>query len=511
MNSKEEKPLIIPIKDAPIQFRIFLSCYGPKKSKDEAINSIINNLKIIGKRFPHINKKFDDDKMKQFLYKLSNDKNAEKKFMYEMDTYIKNTILKDLKKYDKDIEQKIRTNVVQLEKLAFPILEDKETYKYIQEGGLPHWLKSVEHGIWWVILGKYADLEKIKLGFKKIFGKFYKIVMWIVLYTLFPIWTIQQKLNKLPWWLKWISWMHAGYIFFIDIVLQILTFLPKPFGWIFSLITIAFSFMKFDLNGVVAGLLTIIPILGDAAGGGLKVTGKVAKLVEFIFKPAKVVLGWSEGLVDIIKFGGKFDKAAIEISEFFLKHGEDGVEIIELFVKSEGKIAKGSQEIVNFLAKHEKLILKNSKEVVSVGETIAEHGSKYGDKLLHLVKFGKSYPGKVAAIVGTGTTKLTRKGVKYAEAKAIEIAKEKGKKYIESVQEELQEKALKGISIRDDDKVPEKIYIKDQGGGLPKLPLSNNIKKYQYEKLPKLPLSNDIKKYQYKLPKLPKLSLSINI
>jgi len=522
VNSTEEEPLIIPIKDDLGQkFRIFLGCYGPKKSMDETINSIINKLKIIGKKFPHINKTFDDDKMKQFLYKLSNDKDAEEKFIQGRDTYIKNTMLKDLKKYDKDIEQKIRINTT--------------IVRNIQDGGgiigtIFHWIGNTLS----------PDIDNIANihWLKKIFGKYDKIVLWALMSYLFPIFAIQQAFNKyLPWWLKWIGWIFAGLIEYIDFTLGILAMIPLEavfgIGWIIDALTISFSFMRFDLIGVVSGLISIIPIAGDIGGGILKGSGKIAKLVKYIFKPVRVALGWGDELIDVMKFGGKFGKSATKIIEFFLKHGEDGVEIIKIFIKSEGNVAKMGKfavkfgekdftKIVEFLAEHEKIILEFGETIVSIGETIVKYGEKYGDKLLHLVKFGKSYPGKVAAIVGESTVKLSKKGVKIAEKETIKFAEEKGKKYAQRVQEELQEQISKSLGTRDDDKVPEKIYIKDQGmsafskmrpsasgGGLPKLPLSNNIKKYQYEKLPKLPLSNNIKKYQYQ--KLPKLPLSINI
>ncbi|QKF93642.1 hypothetical protein QKU48_gp0184 [Fadolivirus algeromassiliense] len=92
------------------------------------------------------------------------------------------------------------------------------------------------------------------------------------------IWLIEDKLlPKLPKTVGLIIW---GVFEIIDIVLLILASIPGlqlvyGAGFVIDIISIVYCFLRFDIMGMVGGVVSIIPLVGDVLGAIIRIIGKI--------------------------------------------------------------------------------------------------------------------------------------------------------------------------------------------------------------------------------------------
>ena len=93
---------------------------------------------------------------------------------------------------------------------------------------------------------------------------------------------------------NWLQWVVTIILEVIDIALAIASSIPglqaaAGAGFIIDAISIVYSILRFDIIGTIAGIISIIPLIGDIGGGGLFLCGKVGKYLMKARKAAKVV------------------------------------------------------------------------------------------------------------------------------------------------------------------------------------------------------------------------------
>jgi hypothetical protein len=97
------------------------------------------------------------------------------------------------------------------------------------------------------------------------------------------IWLLQDKvLDKME--NKTIANIFWGIFEIIDIVLLILQSIPglqalAGVGFIFDIIAIIYSFLRFDVFGMVGGIISVIPLVGDIFGAIIRIIGKIKSYI----------------------------------------------------------------------------------------------------------------------------------------------------------------------------------------------------------------------------------------
>ncbi len=313
VNSNE--PTIVPADD--IMLFIFIwKLYRPKQTKDNLIKSIIKNTKKFMKTYPVFeDNTIDEELLKKFLYDLSENKDAEDKIMIARDGYIIKKLINESEKKDKDIYFKARLSCIS---------NRRECNKVVQKGGA--------------------------------FLDFLGPLKYLIYVSFFPLWYLEHLSYKyLP---KWMAWTVTGILEFIDIILGIISSLPiklipvvGEIAWVVDAVVTIYSFTRADIIGVVAGLISLIPIV-DIGGGFIKGGGKLAKLIKFLFKPAE----------KLIKIGEKGIKIGEEVGEEGIKIGKKGTKFgisrTKKYLKKktkeylEKKAKQKAQELQDYLQQH---------------------------------------------------------------------------------------------------------------------------------------------------------------
>lgn len=89
----------------------------------------------------------------------------------------------------------------------------------------------------------------------------------------------------------------------IDIALLILSSIPGlafayGAGLVIDIIAIIYSFLRFDIIGMIGGVISLIPVIGDLAGGAIKAGGKIMKYLNKAKKVQKYyVKGQQYGVI----------------------------------------------------------------------------------------------------------------------------------------------------------------------------------------------------------------------
>lgn len=415
----DNKDIIFKIDNIPLLEFIWYF-YGHKKTSDNIIDSIINKINFIVKKTPIFNNtKLDNDRLKKFLYEISTNNDAINDINCAINNNIQYILKNMIKSIDYDTYTKININNMLLKQHQ----SNEMDCLNIQYGGSNGFLKAISYAL---------------------------------LFTIFPLWVIQKILDDyLPPYLQWIGWIYKGILEIIDIILGIASAIPGlqflgGAGWIIDLISIIFAFARFDIVGVVAGIISLIPFVGDIGGLFTKMGGKGTKLVKYIFKPAKLILGYSDEFIDVIKFGAKYGDDAIDIINFIFKYSDDFVEIITKFMKYGNVLEMGElatkygdefADIVEFLLKHSEFLTKYGDEIIDIGNKITKYGDDIIQKILKLAKFGAKNPKQSKNIVSIS------KGAKKLGKEAIDITKEYAKEKLEEIQEDIKKKAIETTPI----------------------------------------------------------------
>lgn len=188
---------------------------------------------------------------------------------------------------------------------------------------------------------------------------------------------------------KWLGWFLSGILDFIDILL-VRWVLIQP-NLMPKVVTLIYSILRFDIYGIVGGVLFFVPIIGSILGAIVKIGGLIAK---YLFKVGRYL---TRGVV--------FQKTKSELDELRrlgYKHQQDMVEIV-VYGRNLGpnkvdnylRLVEGIDRDPNLWADIVNQYYAKGKEVATLiinygqsGIVALTLGAKYGDEAVTNVQRG---------------------------------------------------------------------------------------------------------------------------
>lgn len=121
----------------------------------------------------------------------------------------------------------------------------------------------------------------------------------------FLIYAMENALINYAGW-SWITYGFIGLLELIDIGIGIAAAIPglqavAGAGFIMDAISIVYAFLRLDWYGVIGGLLSVVPLIGDIGGGLLDGTGIYRRITRYARK-AKAAKERVDDVRDILSY-----------------------------------------------------------------------------------------------------------------------------------------------------------------------------------------------------------------
>lgn len=138
------------------------------------------------------------------------------------------------------------------------------------------------------------------------------------------LWLMEEGVrNVFP---EWVSWLFSGILETIDVVLIVLSSIPGlnavgGLGHLFNLTHLIYAMLRLDPVQVIGSLVMFIPVVGQATGSAIKISGKLAKWITQATEP--VIHDYSFHSPYLVSLGRLYGDDVVDTMKFLHKYGDE--------------------------------------------------------------------------------------------------------------------------------------------------------------------------------------------
>ena len=189
---------------------------------------------------------------------------------------------------------------------------------------------------------------------------------------------------------EWISWLFDSILESIDVMLIVLTAIPglNAIGGLTNLfngIHLIYALLRLDPMMTIGSIAGFIPIIGQALGSSIKISGKLAKwLTQDSFTPT---YSYSNEIPNMVNLGRIYGDDVVDTVKFLDTHGEQG-ELILRNIEKNGLDAYNSDRVlVQYGPEALKAMAFANKDHEGL-ETIIKYHKRFGGNTLKSIVTG---------------------------------------------------------------------------------------------------------------------------
>jgi hypothetical protein len=143
------------------------------------------------------------------------------------------------------------------------------------------------------------------------------------------LWLMEEGVkNVFP---EWFQWLFSGILETIDVMFIILTAIPglnavSGLGFTLNFAHLIYSLLRLDTVNIIGSLVSFIPVVGQATGSAIKISGKLAKWITKAIEPP--VYDYSMDSPYLVNLGRLYGSDVVSTMNFLHKYGGEGENIL---------------------------------------------------------------------------------------------------------------------------------------------------------------------------------------